>query len=136
MTKRRIKGLVFALLLVLFSATTVAADSAESWTAEHSSVDAYYCGRIAFTKRSINSNLITFYARILGSERDLITCYDCAHLKIDKKYRVLFWTFRDNDVDEVIFYGHDITTKQIGTNGYELKAYWDFDNQYESYTLN
>ena len=74
MIKRRIRGIIVAIALIICTAVSVVADSSKGWNIEHKRMDANFYGNVSFSVRNgLFKSVITYYGHISGAERDKCT---------------------------------------------------------------
>ncbi len=129
MCKKRIIVMVVAVVLILCAACIPAfADGTYKWSqsADHSSANATYSGRVNWLDEGVAPNYVTYYARISGKDSFLFTDSNAATFLIQSG------VMNKTLVSYRIYWNHFISTTQKMTTATSIKVSWSFDG-YKGY---
>lgn len=127
MRRKRIALLLSVIAVVMLLCTGVLADGTRNWTqkANHSDVDVTYYGRVDWKDKGYAPNILTYYARLAGSEKNLFIDSNAATL--------LIRSGRNNVILSLKIYdGNEYPTDQKQTLATWIKVNWTFDG-YDNY---
>lgn len=111
MKKKRIKGLVLCIAICMIGCISVHA-ATKSFTVKHSKVNASCIASASYLEGGIFADVVTYYAKIAGSERHLITKGSKAKFYIDKGQAIGSANGGYNVLNLDVYYGHEYTTTQ------------------------
>ena len=124
--KKRILGSFLLLVCILGLGVTVFADGAKTFSVTSNSTNVKFYGRVAYEDVYGAMDIITTYAHLSGSDKDMYTADNPCHMyiyKIDYKGRktgtvVNYWYTN-------FYYGHELDTKVYR---WEVDGVWvDYD---------
>lgn len=124
MRKKRITTLLtLCIMILMLLCIPVMADGSFSWSqdAENSMAEVTYWGNVDWLDAGVAPNYYTFFARLSGDDKHLITVSNSAYLTITSG------VLNNTLFTDKIYWNHEFSTTQKTTTATSIKVKWGFD---------
>lgn len=124
MIKKRIISLITIVLFgILVCCLPVMADGSFSWSqdANRSKAEVTYFGNVNWLDKGIAPNRYTFFAKLYGKDKSVVTVTNAAYLTITSGVigKIIF--------TDKIYWNHEYSTTQKKTTATSIRVQWGFD---------